>query len=164
MPTETFSKEEFESSLPPLWYGLGLVEGEYCYTVPVTKKDVKTAEVEIYIRSSVNSSGFCAPTGKDSIRLTLVDAVTRRPLAAKNTKSQRWVARTRNWKENMLGVMRDLYKVGLMLGTCPKCGKGQLVLRKSNSVHNPGRLFVTCSYGHKQTGCGRFVWVDGVIK
>ena len=67
---DTFTRQEFEQALPcdssgkPLWESLGLVSGEYVYTVSVTGTNKR-----IMIRSSVKGNEKSASAGQDSIRL-----------------------------------------------------------------------------------------------
>jgi len=42
--------------------------------------------------------------------------------------------------------------------TCPQCGDGELLIRKSTTEKNPGRDFYTCS-----AKCKFFAWVDDGI-
>jgi hypothetical protein len=165
MATERFSKEQFEASLPRnkeghnLWRYVGFRDGEHCYSIPIhhPKFPEREPDVEIFIRSSVDNSGFAADTASDSIRVTLVDAFNYKPLATKESKPQRWVARTRNWRENLTELIRWSFKVGCLLGACPACKRGDAWLRR---VSNPnkqscGALYVSCNF------CSRyFLWIN----
>lgn len=154
--TERFSLEQFQQALPidkdggKLWYYIGLEDGEHTFSVPVLRND-GDAQVEIIVRSSVREDGYAADTGEDSIRCWLADSVDRQPLMG---KTKRWIARTSGWRGNLKNLLRDLYKVGLHLGTCPKCkiqDRRAYVVKKSGPNH--GRIFASCK-------CGNFEWVD----
>lgn len=160
MPTERFSLSEFEHALPLAgWNRLGLVGGEHCYVIPIRHPKFleRETDVEIYIRSSVDASGYAADTGNDSIRVTLVDAIERKPLATKDAKPQRWVARTANWRENLLKLLRWNFKVGCLLGTCPKCKRGDVKLSR---VNNPAKKSNGALYASCWSHCGYFLWVN----
>ena len=62
---DQFSKEQFEdalSTIHPDYASLGLVNGEEVYTIPVNEN------ARLSIRSSIDSSGYAADSGQDSIR------------------------------------------------------------------------------------------------
>lgn len=110
---ERFSKEQFEAALPfckttgvPLWLPLGLIDGEYSYTIPVTDTNKR-----IIIRSSIGPSGIAADTGEDSIRLWVEYHYKDRwyPLA----KRSRWVTRIPNWEGRITDKLRELYELAL---------------------------------------------------
>ena len=100
MTTETFTRQEFEQSLPtdesgdPLWESLGLVNGEYVYTVPVTGTNKR-----VMIRSSVKINEISASTGQDSIRLWVEYHYRDKwfPLA----KLDAWTTRVPGWQKRM---------------------------------------------------------------
>lgn len=149
MPTETFTREEFEKFLTDRlqergvkWEGIGVRFSEYCYLIPTYFSSPK-----LLIHSSIRASGVCDGAGENSIRVTIVDGSTSQlsPLAAKDTKSQRWVARTKNWRLNLLSVLRDQWRLARMLAPCPHCGGTPHINRVKNptSSHH-GRLFLCC--------------------
>lgn len=162
MPIERFSVKDFEDALPKpkhgnkkLWYYLGPEKGERCYMVPVN------AEVEIMIRSSIpENDTHCSDTGEDSIRVTIVDSIERRPLEAKDTKVQRWVARTKNWRTNLIRVLRTSYAHASWLRTCPNCKTEMLRISRSKKDVSKDRLYLSC--WNKQCK-GYFKWLDELL-
>lgn len=130
MTTEKFSRQEFETALPvdkdgnQLWQSLGLNMGEYTYIIPIKNGTVK--RVAIMIRSSVDISGYAAATGKDSIRLWLVNSQTNKPLGE---KVDAYTTRVSGWQERMTEKLRTLYARGLEMHDCPKCETGIMVER-----------------------------------
>jgi len=155
--TERFTKQQFEDALPrdkengtPWWSEIASSYPEYTYIVPVSD------EVEIMILSSIRLGElYCGGTGENSIRVWLVDAIERKPLGV---KLQRWIARTAKWRENLLALLRELYKIGTLLGTCPVCKVNQRRLLKTKKAGpNQDRLFISCE-------CRRyFKWLDEEI-
>lgn len=140
MATEQFSVSEFESALPShnktgakLWTSLGHVKGEMCYQIDFGKPNVK-----IFIRSSIDSSGFAASAGQDSIRAWLTDD-DGNPLGM---KVQAYVTRVKGWQERLLAMLRKLAKIGTHLNPCPVCGE---MLRMSlGKGANKGKVGVSC--------------------
>jgi ssDNA-binding Zn-finger/Zn-ribbon topoisomerase 1 len=124
---DRFTKREFEDALPKdkdsgenLWEYFRFDKGEHTYIVPVNEN------VAVMIRSSVNMDGVAAESGADSIRLYLMDVESEQPLAK---KVDAWTQRTVGWQDRMIDKIRTLYKKGLQMVTCPKCGKGRMVER-----------------------------------
>ena len=76
MSVDIFDKETFEKSLPRSKSGkawcksAGLKNGEETFIFPIDDNS------QIEIRSSIDSSGVSASTGKDSIRAWLTDPST----------------------------------------------------------------------------------------
>lgn len=152
MATVRFSKEEFESALPrqkgtdlPLWAYAGYHDGEHTYRVPVKEG------VAIQIRSSVKGDGFAAPSGDDSIRCWLVEPKNGNPLG---NKLQAWVTRIPGWEERLVKTLRELYRKGLEINGCPKCGEPMASFTVKKEGKNKGRQFRKC------TNCGEFQWAD----
>ncbi len=164
MPTEIFTRTQFEDALPKdTWYKLDEF-GEYSYEIPVFDCDTDISMgVSIVICSSIpRGADVCSSTGKNSIRHWLVDYETRNPAAP---KLKEYTARTLNWRKNMLQALRDLYKVGLALGPCPKCRNtaydgAKLSVRISKSIKNPGRMFIGCGTYKPEYKCDYFKWLD----
>ncbi len=162
MAVDIFTKEQFENGLPVhnktnerLWQPLGIVKGEYCYLVtPFADRPFK-----IYVRSSVDSSGYNRATGEDSIRCHIVLDQEGEYLTWGN-KSQKYVTRVRGWETRLTDVLRLL--AGQIKETpihCPKCGKSHTVkpfIAKKGKPENKGRRFLSCY----QEGCGFFKWLD----
>lgn len=135
--TERFTKEQFEAALPvgsltgkALWQGLGLVNGEFCYVVPVKPG------VLIYVRSSVKADGIAADTGEDSIRCWIAADETGRFLGSKDS---RWIARTSGWRDNMIKTLRTLWTAGRAVEHC-SCGTLKLALKNKTT----GAWFTKC--------------------
>jgi len=144
--TERFSLAEFEFAIVNTKaQNLGLIQGEYCFLVPVKPG------VMIYVRSSIKSDGFAAQTAQDSIRAWLCSDKTGKPLGS---KMQRWVTRVPGWQERLLQLLRDLYTLGAGLPLCPVCKSqsGAFIVRKPGPNH--GRLFSLCP------SCNKFLdWI-----
>ena len=154
MPVDVFDRTDFEAALPvsktssqPLWVPRGLIQGEWTYAVPVNPG------VEILIRSSVRADGTSADTGKDSIRCYLVDDVAHKPLGPKLSK---YITRVNGWERRMTETLRELWRIGRMLGACPSCGSALRLMRVKKEGPNKGRLFISCN-----TCDGHFKWADG---
>ena len=109
---DTFTRQEFEQALPtsesgdPLWESLGLVQGEYTYTVPVTDTNKR-----IVIRSSVKGNEKSAGSGKDSIRLWVEYHYKDKWFAL--AKLDRWTTRVPGWQKRMTKKLRELYHLAL---------------------------------------------------
>jgi hypothetical protein len=115
---DVFNKSRFEGALPvhqstgqPLWQGLGLRDGEECYIVPVRPG------VLIYIRSSVQQSGWAAEAAEDSIRCWLASDITGRPLSS---KPQRWITRVNGWERRLTKQLQLFWRLGMQLEACPQ--------------------------------------------
>ena len=137
---DTFDRAAFEAALPsvarqPLWSALGLVAGEHCYVIPIKPG------VLIYIRSSVDASGFCAETGWDSIRCWLAADATGKPLGG---KCERWISRVSGWQNRMTETLRTLWRLGRKLKPCPDCGVQLHALKVKKPGPNHGRFFASC--------------------
>ena len=130
MTIERFSKQEFEHALPTnddgekLWEYVGFEKGEHVYKMQIKNGSVK--RVAILIRSSVKADGYAAETGKDSIRLWLVNSKTNDSLGK---KVDAYTTRTSGWQERMQEKLRTLYKRGLQMVNCPKCKTGVMLER-----------------------------------
>ncbi len=116
---DMFTIAKFESALPvdkktgePLWRSMGLDHGEYIYLIPVKPG------VNIQIRSSIRANGLAASTGKDSIRMYLIDDNGNNL----GTKVNRWTSRAQGWGERLKKVLTLLYCWGLQIRPCPDCG------------------------------------------
>lgn len=142
MAIEVFGNEEFEEALPnhretgePVWVSLGLMGGEYVYTVPIVEN-----EVYILIRSSVRGDGLSAEVGRDSIRAWLVDKDWQ-PLG---TKVNHWITREAGWQTRLVEMLRNLWERARKAGFCPKCNKARGVFKVRRNNENKGKLFVNC--------------------
>ena len=120
MATEKFSKEQFESALPENAVYSGLESGEHVYKI-------NSGKVSIVIRSSVDASGFAADSGKDSIRMWLVNAETGKPLGK---KVDAYTTRVTGWEKRMLSKIQILEERAKSIMTCPKCDNGLMIERK----------------------------------
>ena len=158
---EIFTKEEFEQQALPvnkdtgeaMWQYIGLQGGEHAYLVRLPKYNVG-----IEIRSSVQSDGKSAASGKDSIRCWLVDVNTTQPMGSKVT---RWTTRLPGWGERTKEVIRQLWAMGLKMVPCPTCEpRGADTRLRCFKVKkegpNKGRLFLRCPVD----GCKHFEWMN----
>jgi hypothetical protein len=139
---QRYTRAEFEASLPkhkltgePLSTPLGLISREFCYLLPIAETGAG-----ILIRSSVGQDGVCAETGEDSIRAYLVRTSDLSPLGP---KLQRWVTRVPGWDRRLQNILRDLYKLGLHVQPCKRCGimRGIVKIKKGK---NSGRFALAC--------------------
>ena len=152
MAIDKFSKLEFEIALPhhketgkPLCTELGLINGEFCYALPI---DDATG---VMIRSSIDASGFAADTGEDSIRLWVCD-VNGKPLMG---KEQAYTTRVKGWDKRLTKQLRELWKLGHYVRVRPACNVERPKLRtcKKGKPENIGKRFAVCQ-------CGKyFEWV-----
>lgn len=147
MTTERFSKEDFEQALIDILAAkgnslevihLGLVNGEYEYHIPLPPNQA----VNLVIRSSVDSSGFAAGAGADSIRVWLVDARTDEPVGS---KAQAWITRVPGWQERLAKTMRELTGRRMKTGDCHKCYAPISIYKVKKDSPNRGRLFGKCT-------------------
>lgn len=153
MASVVFDKAEFESALPvhkatgaKLWYPVTVTGTrpvtEYTYAVVVSEEN----GVVILVQSSIRvGHDTCDGTGSNSIRCWLSDSIDYMPLQGRDCKPQRWVARTRGWRDNMTRVLRTLFVTGSRLGTCSKCRVGVRKLYRSQKEQSKGQLFISCS-------------------
>ena len=126
---DRFSKQQFEDALPkdkdthePVWEYYGFDKGEHTYLIRVGEK-----HIGVLIRSSIKMDGYAATSGSDSIRLTLINTETGKPLAK---KVDAWTQRTYGWDTRMEEKIKTLYKKGMDMVDCPQCGKGTLSKRE----------------------------------
>ena len=155
--TEIFSIEQFQSALPvdkqthqQLWEGPAVLYGELTYSLEVNEA------VTILIMSSIRDGmTHCDGTGKNSIRAWLADALDlTQPLAGKD---KRWIARTVNWRDNLNDTIRNLWRVGVQLGSCPKCNHQTThYLKVKKDGPNKDRHFIACP----DRECGYFKWAE----
>ena len=131
----------------PMCKSLGLIQGEYSFLLRVN------AHAAIMIRSSIDSTGFAAATGKDSIRMWLVDPNTHTPVGAKISK---YTTRTPGWQKRVINLLRSLYVLGKLVHPC-SCG-GTVKIYKVKEGKNEGRLFTKCY----EEGCTEqtFSWIE----
>jgi len=136
MPVEIFTKAQFEAALPAgKWSSAGVVGGENCYLVRLTP-----GPTAVFVRSSVHGD-TSAECGEDSIRAWIVGA-DGQPLGG---KSQRWVARTRNWRQHLGAMILKLDNQRRWMVGCPHCGIMLLPFTvKAKGNENKGRAFVAC--------------------
>lgn len=140
---EVFDRDYFESKLPrrrgngqPLWERRA-DKGEWCYLVEMGSPE----GVKILIRSSVSTEwGWSRDTGKDSIRLYLVDKQGQ-PVSV---KLARWVTRVRGWETRMLAQMSEIRKLQQSAGACPHCNAPRKIFKVKKSGKNQGKLFAKC--------------------
>lgn len=145
MSVEIFSQEQFEKALPQgYWKYAGFLNGEHSYLIPITD------DILIMVRSSVDSSGYSADTGEDSIRAWLVRS-DGSPLGSKVSK---WTNRVPGWEERLLNVLRQLWEMAHRSGYCYKCGQPKGIYRVVKKGPNKGKLFAKCDK------CNTFDWLE----
>lgn len=152
---DSFSATEFEAALPVhkvsgkrLFESLGIVDGEYTYFVPVSEN------AGIVVRSSVKSDGYSAETGKDSIRLWLVDPKEHTPIGSKLSK---YVTRVPGWEERLTAQLRILYRYALQVKQC-KCGDTIVPFKVTKDGPNKGRFFWKCR--NRECQNNTFEWIE----
>lgn len=153
---DRFTKQQFEDALPQsksgesLWRPCGLINGEYCYYIPVMPSRMipnTNTPIMLYIRSSVASDGLAAMTGEDSIRCWIASDIKGTPLGSKLT---RWIARTPGWRDRLTETLRILWRMASTAKACPKCKFVMHFCRVKKNNKNKGRFFYNC---HE---CGHF--------
>lgn len=135
-----FTKEEFERALPKsktdhskvLWKYEGLDKGEHCYSLLIDDKS------KIFIRSSVKGDNKSADTGKDSIRIYLVNN-DNRPIGSKISK---YITRVSGWQTRLVEQLRFLFRLRKLAGNDPS-GNPMPVLKVEKDGPNKGRFFTT---------------------
>ena len=155
MAITRFTRQEFESALPlhkstgqPLWESLGLAQGEYVYRAgPIIPG------VFVRIRSSVRDDGYAASTGKDSIRLWLVNDKGE----SLGCKLSKYVTRVSGWDIRLVEQLRELWKIGRKLVPCG-CGAPVRLAKVKKDGPNKGRMFVACS-NRESHGNKVFEWL-----
>jgi hypothetical protein len=160
MSVEIFTREQFEEqALPvdktsghPLWKYIGLRGGEHAYLVKLPKNNIG-----IEVRSSVESNGFSAETGGNSIRCWIVDVETLKPMGS---KINRWTNRTKGWGERTKMILRQLWEMGAKIVPCPSCPPQKDVdnrlrcFKVKKAGPNKGKLFLKCPL----ESCRHFEW------
>lgn len=132
---ESFTQAQFENVLAQSdldYSSLGFVQGELTYILTVDSK------VKIEIRSTIDATGTSRETGKDSIRLWLID-VDKRPLG----KVDKWLQRTKGWDVRLLQKVKELIEIRKLAGDCPICCDAAAVF-VSHSEKNDGKLYAKC--------------------
>lgn len=165
MPIEQFTCVEFEAALPvhkntgqPLWKGLGLIDGEYCYLLPVT------VHAGLLIRSSIKREGVSAGSGEDSIRIRIVRIMD---LATCGSKLQKYTTRLPGWQARLTKQLRAMWSMAKETGPCGilhagvPCN-GWVGIYKCRTGANKNRLFRKCNarigIGSNKRDCF-FAWV-----
>jgi hypothetical protein len=144
---DQFSKEDFESYLASThspFTPLGLIDGEYTYSLPLDN------QVSITIRSSVKSNGLSADVASDSIRCWLVSGD--KPIGGKGR-----VHRQPGWQGRLTEKVKQLVLSRTLAGDCKECGHPKGIFRARTEA-NKGRPFARC---REHNG---FVWLDEPIK
>jgi hypothetical protein len=151
MPVETFTKKQFENTLPENFTHIGLEKGEETYTVEAGQFCI------VKIRSSIKSNGISALTGKDSIRmwLTVKRGNSYIPLGKRPALTQR----IEGWEGRMETKLSDLIAKGKSItsgiSNCPECNQ-PLFAGLSKSEKNKDRPYAKCFTHFKQS----FTWLD----
>lgn len=156
---EKFSKTEFEDALftvYPLCQSIGLIDGEECYSLAVNDT------ARLMIRSSIDSSGFAASSGEDSIRLWLQVRLSNGKWQAVGKKADAYTTRVSGWQERLETKIRFLWptlvKFQKPVTDCPSCGASRWPNLVKKEGKNQGRPFVSCQ-------CGKgFEWLDEAIQ
>lgn len=119
---DKFSKEEFEKALPTdkntgerLWEGPTMIKGELTYTIKV-----KGTNKRIVVRSSIDSSGFAADAGADSIRLWVEYYWQQRDIWRPLAKARSYTTRVSGWDVRMTTKLRELWQVAVDDGKATK--------------------------------------------
>ena len=152
MAIDKFSKEQFENELPLSANLVGLVKGEYVYRIDVD------AWVSIDIRSSIDSSGYAADAGFDSLRAWIYNIGTGKPIAGKDIA---YTTRIKGWADRFIhnenSVLKTLAIRYYRAGNCNICNQPKSIV-KSKSAKNPGRIFSKCF------PCDSgFEWIDDAV-
>ena len=166
MPIDSFDRTRFESALPKhkltgavLWESRGVIDGEYCYLLPVT------AHSGLLIRSSIHTDGQSAASGKDSIRVVVVRITD---LEARGSKLKGHTTRLPNWESRLTALLRRMWPMARLTEPCrqvtmdPKsreertCPGWIWVYKcKKEGSPNKGRMFRKCS----EKSCKFFQWL-----
>lgn len=140
--TERFNLNQFQDALPvnkntgqKLWKSLGLDKGEYSFEIPVN------SVCSILIRSSIDHSGFCADSGKDSIRTWLVNPANQSPVGSKLSL---YTTRVSGWEERMTNQLRKLFRLAKQVKTC-QCGEVVKIFKIKKEGPNKGKFFTCCA-------------------
>lgn len=154
---EVFTKQEFEEALPTECVPLGMVDGEYCYLLPATKK------AGILIRSSVDRSQYSGGCGEDSIRAypARIDCKEyAHPLGKvwqyrlQGNPEVRWLTRLPGWQNRLQELLKTMKASAEEAGECTVCGEPLKILKVKKEGPNKGRWFATCEREHNQ-----FTWL-----
>lgn len=146
MTIEIFSRSEFEAALPKgFWQYAGLDKGEHTYNISITD------DILIHIRSSVDSSGFSADTGEDSIRAWLITSGGR-PLGS---KVQKYITRRPGWDKKLVEMLRTLWGRAQKAGYCKSCKQPNGVFVVKKEGRNKGKLFSQCGQCRNN-----FTWLE----
>jgi hypothetical protein len=144
---DSFTKEEFEKAFPPhrkdpnALKHVGIINGEHCYTYKIDEN------AQIFIRSSIDSSGKSASAGEDSIRLFLVN----RNCAPFASKLNSWVTRVPGWQNRLAESMRKLARLYKAAGLYN--GMPRPIYKAKANTPNQGRFFTP------QVGDLHFKWL-----
>ena len=157
MPTEIFSREQFEAALEhinPNYILQGVISGEYQYLLPIDD------EVGITIRSTVLRHGWSADTSKNSIRIWLSERIpddfaesgySWSPLSGRHNAVARWITRESGWPTRLTKLVNTLTEWRVQSGNC--CNVPKLILQAKTTT-NQGRVFAKCRV------CGKgFSWL-----
>lgn len=166
MAIDKFSREKFEAALPKLKpvgdapavslaRSLGIVQGEYCYIIHPFPK----IPVGLFIRSSVDYTGYAADTGEDSIRV-LWCALEGDTYEIIGNKAKAYTTRVKGWEERLTKLLRKLANTIKWCQPCPKCGK-LLTPYTTKKGDNAGRCFVSCNNcRHPNGNSSVFYWTE----
>jgi len=167
---DKFSKERFEKALAaihPDWQPLEQQgqsrQDEECYIIPVN------ANARIRVNSSIDSTGFAAKSGKDSIRIwvEVYQPNWKRPSQmiwqAAGKKVDAYTKRTPGWDKRMEVKIRELWnraaRVVRPVNTCSKCGAAGFAAFVKKEGKNKNRPF----FSHRDCK-GSFEWLDTPYK
>ena len=175
MAIDRFSLDRFAAALPKrkpvgeapaesLAVPVGMVQGEECFII----QPFPAIPVGLFIRSSVDATGFAAATGEDSIRvlwcaLSIPDiyapGVKRIPYAIIGNKAKAYTTRVAGWEDRLTALLRKLAAVIRWCVPCPKCGE-RLIPFTTKKGDNAGRCFVNCAKCRNGDKSAVFYWTE----
>lgn len=125
---EIFTKAEFESVLDKIatYKPLGIVQHNEAYLV-----DFGNPLAQIMVYSSVAPSGTSRDTGEDSIRAWLVTPELQ-PIGG---KTQKYVKRTKSWRQNLERMLAEIAHLGKYIKPCPTCGQTLALAVRGDKVY-----------------------------
>lgn len=153
MSIDRFDTERFEAALPKsksqpdvsMWQFSGMHDGERMYHI------YAGPFARVAIRSSIDSSGYAAESGQDSIRLWL-EIMTNAGAYQPVKKLDTWTTRVPGWEDRMVDKMRQLYRYGISVKRTIPDGQQFWFVKKGPNEGRP------CSKNIREKK--GFVWMD----
>src|SRR5688572_6853348 len=175
MAIDRFSLDRFAAALPKrkpvgeapaesLAVSVGMVQGEHCFII----QPFPAVPVGLFIRSSVDASGYAAATGEDSIRVLwcalgipniYAPDVRRVPYTIIGNKAKAYTTRVVGWEDRLTALLRKLAAVVRWCLPCPKCGE-RLTPFTTKKGDNAGRCFVNCAKCRNGEKSAVFYWTE----